>query len=306
MQKLIYITFAVPGKSELDALLLAKSIRTFGGGLADCPIWVLIPTELGVLSESTQEMFARLNAIIIPFEANPEIFKFPFATKIIAAAFAEMQAQDQTERLVFMDRDTLVLQEPDEFLFSADKVLGYRPVHHKLIGSAWGEPLDAFWQLIYEVCEVPDANIFSMVTHAGERIRPYFNAGMFIIRPERGLLTQWKDVFFHCYRQAQFQAFYQKNQLYNIFIHQAIFTGVLLHNLDHQEMHELSPKVNYPLHLHSDIPNNQRPETIDDLITARYENIFDEPGWEQLPITEPLQSWLNSQPRVRKYLEGPA
>jgi hypothetical protein len=187
-------------------------------------------------------------------------------------------------------------------LIAADKALGYRPVHHKLIGPAWDEPLDSFWQLVYEICKVPDENLFPMTTHTGERIRPYFNAGMFIVRPERGLLAQWQDVFLKWYRQDQFQAYYQKDQRYAIFIHQAIFTGVLLHNLKPKEMYKLSPKVNYPLHLHGDIPADQRARTINELVTVRYENIFDEPFWKQLPITESFKSWLESQPRVRRHL----
>jgi hypothetical protein len=306
MQKLIYTTLAVPGKSELDALLLIESIRSFGGDLSNNPIWVLVPKILGSLSSPTQEKLACLRAKIVPFESDSEILKFPFAAKIVGTAFAEKLARGQTERLAFMDRDTLVLQEPTEFLISADKKLGYRPVHHKLIGPTWDEPLDPFWQLVYEICEVPDDNLFPMTTHAGEQIRPYFNAGMFIVRPQSGLLVQWRDVFLKGYRQPQFQAYYQKNQLYAIFIHQAIFTGILLHNLKVAEMYELSHKVNYPLHLHNDIPDNQRPGTINELVTVRYENIFDEPGWKHLPITEPLKSWLESQPRVQKSFGGQA
>jgi hypothetical protein len=306
MHNLIYTTLAIPGKSEVDILLLAESIRTFGGDLADKPIWVLVPAELEPLSEPIQEKLSDLRAQITTFEADPEIFKFPFAAKIEAAAQIEAQTQGQTERLVFMDRDTLVLQEPDEFLLADDQALGYRPVHHKLIGPAWDEPLDDFWQLVYDVCEVPDENIFPMTTHVGEPIRPYFNAGMFIIRPERGLLAQWREVFLKWYRQPSFRAYYEEDQLYAIFIHQAIFSGVLMHNLQPAEMRKLSPKVNYPLHLHYDIPADQRPATINELVTVRYESIFDEPGWRQLPITEPLKSWLESQPRVRGSLEDQA
>ena len=218
----------------------------------------------------------------------------------MAAANIEKQSQNQTERLVFMDRDTILLQEPVEFSISDNKALGYRPVHHKLIGPAWDEPLDSFWQLVYEVCDVPDDNVFPMMTHTGEQIRPYFNAGMFILRPERGLLAQWQDMFLNWYQQPQFKAYYEKDQLYAIFIHQAIFTGILLQNLKPEEMVELSPKINYPLHLHSEIPANQRPTTINELVTVRYESIFDDPGWEKLPITKPLKSWLEAQPRIRK------
>ena len=304
MHNLIFITLAFPGESELDTLLLTESLRSFGGDLAASPIWVLVPTELGPLSDPTLKKLSQLEAIVIPFNADPEIYKFPFAAKVLAAAALEAQAQGQTKRLVYMDCDTIVLQEPTEFLISPDQTLGYRPVHHKLIGSTWDSALDSFWALIYEVCDVPEENLFPMVTHTGEQIRPYFNAGIYIIRPENGLLTQWRDLFLKWYQQPQFKAYYEKDQLYAIFIHQAIFTGILLQNLKPGGMSELSPKINYPLHLHDDIPVDQRPPAIDELVTVRYEQIFDEPNWMQLPFTESLKNWLSTQPRVQASLEA--
>ena len=303
MQNLIFSTLAVPGNSELDTLLLAASLRSFGGALASNPLWVLVPAQLGSLSDDTHKKLAQLDARVIPLEVDPGLLKFPFATKVAAAAAVEMQAQGQTERLVFMDRDTIVLGEPSELLIPPGISLGYRPVHHQLIGSTWDSALDAFWRLIYQVCAVPEENLFPMQTHTGELIRPYFNAGVYVIRPENELPSQWLETFLECYREPQFKDFYQQDQRYAIFMHQAIFTGVLLHHLKSEQVLELSPKINYPLHLHDDIPVNQRPATIDDLVTVRYENIFDQPDWMQLPITNTLKNWLMTQPRVKAFLD---
>jgi hypothetical protein len=300
MHNLIFATLGVPGESELDSLLLAESLRSFGGALAVNPLWVLVPAQQESLSDDTQVKLAQLDASIISLDLDPDFFKFPFAAKVAAAAAIETQALDQTERLVYMDRDTIVLQEPPEFLISPEISLGYRPVHHQLIGSTWGSALDSFWRLIYQVCDVPEENLFPMLTHTGEKIRPYFNAGIYIIRPENGLLNQWQEVFLKWYREPHFKAFYQQDQLYTIFIHQAIFTGVLLHHLKPGELLELSPRINYPLHLHDDIPLDQRPATIDELVTVRYEDIFDQPGWEaKFSISQPLKNWLLAQPRLQ-------
>jgi len=306
MQPLIFTTLTVPGKAELDTLLLVESLRSFGGALAASPIWVLVPVELGPLSGSTQEKLKQAGARTIPLKTDPKISKFPFAVKVMAAASLETQAKNQTELLVFLDRDTIVLQEPTELFIAPDQMLGYRPVHHKLIGSDWEQPPDSFWELIYKICDVPADHLFPMVTHTGERIRPYFNAGIYAVRPDRGMLTQWADIFLKWYRQPQLTAYYEMNQLYTIFIHQAIFSGVLLQNLKPVEMFELSAKINYPLHLHSDIPVNSRPGIIDELVTVRYENIFDEPGWMQLPFSKALKIWLYDQPRVQSSLEDKA
>jgi hypothetical protein len=79
-------------------------------------------------------------------------------------------------------------------------------------------------------------------------------------------------------------------------MHQAVFTGVLLSMLMPKEMQELSAGINYPLHLHQDVPPNLRVNHINDLVTVRYENIFTEPGWQKkLPILKQLVSWIEIQ-----------
>jgi hypothetical protein len=303
---LIFVTLAVPGRSTQSVVWMAESIRAFAGSLKGAPIWVLAPEQHASFSIDERQLFARLDIHIELFDGDPDVLKFPFAAKILAAAAAEGLAQEQAGLLAYLDQDTLVLQEPDEFLLPAEKALGYCPVHHKLIGPAWDKPVDDFWALIYRECAVPADHLFRMETHVGEAIRPYFNAGMFIVRPARGLLAQWWDVFLRLYRQPEFMAYYEKDNIYAIFIHQAIWTGVLLHALNPDQMLELSPKINYPLHLHNDIAAELRPATINELITVRYENIFSEPNWRDLPITEPLTSWIGTHLRERESTEGAA
>ena len=135
-----------------------------------------------------------------------------------------------------------------------------------------------------------------MVTHTGEEIQPYFNAGTFVTRPKTGLLASWMETFLDLYQQPQFKAWYQENDLYTIFVHQAVFTGVILSKIKLQELQLLSPRINYPLHLHNQVPEEIRPSQLQDLTTLRYENIFDQPDWlEKLPILAPLRDWLMSQ-----------
>jgi len=75
-----------------------------------------------------------------------------------------------------------------------------------------------------------------------------------------------------------------------------VLAGILLKMLNREEFQELSPKVNYLLHLHNEIPVELRPRTINELSTVRYEDVFQEPDWQStLPIDEPLLSWLKGQ-----------
>jgi len=305
MQQVTFITLAVPGKSVLKALMMANSLRSFGGKLKDSTIWVLVPEVMNEFPKTIQSELTHQNVLIVPFEITPDELRSPFAVKILAAAHAEAAITGNTELLAWLDCDNIILHEPGEFLLPDGAVLGYRPVHHKLIGPAWDQPLDPFWKLIYQSCAIPGDRQFQMTTHIGEKTRPYFNAGTFVIRPERQLMAKWRNAYLELFDQPEFQPFYQKDTRYIIFMHQAIFTGVLLHELELGEMLELSPKVNYPLHLHAEIPAEIRPENIADLTTARYEETFESPAWrENLPIREPLLSWLEDQSIIRDSATG--
>jgi len=300
MKKIAFITLAAPGKSILKALMMANSLRSFGGRLKDSPVWVLVPETMSKFTEAIQDEITLLKVAVVPFEFATEGPRIPFTAKIAAAVHAEAILKGDTKRLVWLDCDTIILREPDEFLLPDGMVFGYRPVHHKLIGPTWGEPLDPFWALIYQTCEVPEDRQFQMTTHTREKTRPYFNAGTFVISPERNLMAKWQFAFEKWFNKPEFQAFYQADERYLIFMHQAIFTGMMLHELRVDEMLELSPKINYPLHLHSEIPLELRPLSLSDLTTLRYENLFEPPDWqEKLAILQPLQSWLKAQPLLQ-------
>lgn len=297
MERLIFAFVAAPGPWEAQALSLTDSIRTFGGRLSSNPIWVLVPHTEDALSAATREKLRSLSARLIPFQIENETLRFPFAVKAWAAAVAEVLARGQTEMLVWMDRHALVLDEPQELLLSPGKSLGYRPVDHTLIGSSYDEPLDPFWTLVYEKCGVMEDRVFPMVGSVDEnRIRPYFNAGMLAVRPEKGLLQQWRETFERWYREPAFEAFYQQDDLYAIFVHQAVLSGTLLVSLEREAMHEFSYRLNYPLHMHDDYPRHLRPTSLNELISCRYESFFRRPDWRQaILVQEPLLGWLDAQ-----------
>jgi hypothetical protein len=303
METITFITSVVPGQSLLDLYLLTMSIRDFGGELADAPIWVCLPNNFEEPPDQVRDYFKALDVGMMYFQADETVQTFPFGIRVQAAAVAEKALSGKSKLLAWLDSDTIVLNEPAELLLSPEKVLGYRPVHHRLLGTAWGEELDPFWELVYLKCWASyDPNEF-MITHTGEKIRPYFNAGSFVVRPEAGLLNLWWQVFQGQYHSPDFLPFYETNTLYPIFMHQVILTGILLGATDRPGRQEFSAEINYPLHLHREIPQHLQASNINDLVTVRSERIFDQPGWQKdLPIHEPLLSWITSQLRKKSRL----
>lgn len=296
--KLIFTSTVFPNKSsETQALLLAESIRAFARSLAQAPIWFLTPDIEKQLSSTFKEKALALSVSFIPFKIDGEILRFPLAGDVIAAASAESKAHNQADLLAWLGSNTIVLEEPKDFLLPDDKTLGFRPVHHTLIGSRYDEPLDPFWTLIYNCCNVPKTRVFPMTTHVdGTRIRPYFNAGLLVTRPERHLLQAWRDTFLRVYQTPSFQKFYQKDKLYSIFVHQAVLSGVILSTLKADEIQELPPTYNYPLHLHEQDITDHRPSSLEELVTFRHEGFYEDPEWiNKIPAKDPLKQWIDAR-----------
>ena len=104
----------------------------------------------------------------------------------------------------------------------------------------------------------------------------------------------------HLAREQEITAHYQTEPLYEVFLHQVVFTAVLLNHLDRTQMVELSAAVNYPLNLHGDIPAGRRAISLKRLTAIRTENLLMDPDWrENLPILESLAPWLEAQPLMK-------
>ena len=294
-EKLIFASTVYPSESsETNALLLADSIRTFAGSLSKSPILYFTPEHRKQLSTVARDRLVSLKIKVIPFKIDSETLQFPLASDVLAAAAAESTVYSHTDLLAWLGTNTVVLQEPDAFLLQNEKNLGYRPVHHTLVGSRYDEAIDEFWTLVYHHCNVPQDRIFPMKTHIDEtRIRPYFNAGLLITRPYKRLLQTWNDTFFDLHQKLPFRKFYEKNDLYKIFIHQALLSGVILSKFETNELAELPSTYNYPLHLHAKDVTDHRPSFLEEVVTFRHESFYHDKQWiKKMPAKQQLRQWL--------------
>ncbi len=294
-EKLVFASSVLPDRSlERRVLLLVESIRDFAGSLSKAPIWCFSPTSEKNLSRTARERLASLNTKFIVFKTKTEIPQFPFMRKVFLNAYAESIAQGEADLLVWLNTDTIVLQEPKEFLLQDGKSLGCRPVHHTIIGSRYNDPLDLFWTHIYRYCRVAENQVFPMTTHVdGTRIRAYFNAGLLVVRPEKHLLQTWLDNLLEIYNAAEFQELYKKDKRFTIFMHQAVLAGTVLSALQTDEIEELPPTYNYPLHLYWEDATDNRPSRLEELTTFRYEHFFESADWrKKIPARERLKQWI--------------
>ncbi|MFX1563628.1 MAG: hypothetical protein ACFFDP_10030 [Promethearchaeota archaeon] len=298
VEELVFVSIVHRHKnSETNLLLLIESIRRFAGSLVNTPIWVFTPDKPEKLSPKLTTKLNESNVTLIPFKINTAVRKFFFASEVEAVSLAETRALKQTKLLAWLDSNTLVLQEPSKCLIPDERSLGYRPVHHTNIGLRLDKPIDPFWTEVFRACHVTQDRIFPMTTHVdAAQIRPYFNAGFLITRPERRLFKKWHDTFFDLYQKPVFQAFYKKSRRYWIFMHQAILSGVILASYSKDEIQELPPTYNYPLHLLAKDVSEHAPSSLEGLVTIRHEVFYRDPNWSsKMPAPESLKTWIAKQ-----------
>ncbi len=277
-QTTVFGVFAGDADAMQHCIVLAESIRTFGGAFARSPVWVFVPEELE-LSDSVRQRLDSLAVEIRRSSVPPEALQFYFARKVFAAAEAERVATEESAILVWMDEDTVVLTEPSAFVLPDGIALAYRPVMHNIIGSLYAEPPNEFWRRLYDLMQIPDSALFPMTTPADrQEIRAYFNAGLLVVRPERGVLRQWAEYFKTLYTDSVLVEWARQDQLKRIFVHQTALVGAVLNTLKRNEMIELSERYNYPLFFKEMFGAIDEFTSVDEIATLRYDVYFRDPA----------------------------
>lgn len=264
-----YATFPPFGGDEREVVLLARSLERQGAVL------LIMEAEQARLGAATRRAVDLLGAQVIGFRLPDAALDFPYAQKVFAAAEAESSCRD--DLLVWMDPDTLVLQPPQALALPPGRRVGCCPVQLINISAAAGSPPDRFWQAVFTGCGTSEERVFPVTTTVDKlEVWAHFNAGLLVVKPLDGLLGGWRDDFERLFRAEVFQPFYRENQLYRIFIHQAVLVGSLLARLGRDEFHLLPTNYNVPIFLRPRFPGIET-----DPVTCRYDELayFDQPGW---------------------------
>jgi hypothetical protein len=270
---------------ERLARIVIESLRAFGGPLRDCAVWafVLDPDRVPRALPGLESVHR------FPLAVKEGCPPYPFTEKVCACARAEEMAGPEIRSLVWLSLDCLIVNPPLLFDLGAECDAAFRPVHHRNIGSLAHEPPDDFWQGIYRALEVGEMpyTVESFVDR--QTLRPYFNTHCFAFNPSTGLGRAWWQHFKAMVTDEAFQAGYCRDELHQIFLHQAILSTLVAKRLDWERVRLLPPEYNYPLNLLNEMPPDRRAPTLNSLVNAVYEDAF---PWDSIEVQEPLRSWL--------------
>jgi hypothetical protein len=278
---IMFATFAETEEQVDHAVIFAESIRQFGGAVKEAPIYLYVGDYSDIDIDQTRERLQFLNVMVQTSTAPNDALWFYYAGKVYAAAVAEKKAEKRGSVLVWMDDDTIVLDEPSELLLRPEISFGYRPVMHNRSGTLYGTKPNVFWSRIYEKLKVDYKNHFAMTTPAdNQKIYAYFNAGLLVVRPNKGILQRWLNAFETLYKDSALAKMCRENVEYRIFLHQTALVGAVMNSLERDEMIELSDRYNYPLFFEQMFDASQQFGSIEGIKTLRYDIYFRNPDPE--------------------------
>ena len=184
------------GPLEAQALLLARSLRRFGGRFHRARLHLFQPRAGRAISEATRAALSDLGAEVHATVLNRRFAEVGVLNKVYACAHAEQVLGE--EILVFVDTDTVFVGEPAALALpegvDAAVRIGYS---RKLCSAGPGDPRDAYLREAFACCGLGDGlflenEIVPFARERGRRIRAYFSSGLVAARRRAGLFRQWQ------------------------------------------------------------------------------------------------------------------
>lgn len=288
-----FLTLVSPIEGARHVRLAIDSLRTFGGALSTCPVWILCRVSKGCDLADVERACAGLSDVqVLPLTGELAAQPYPFRDKVQACAQAEAMAGSAIRSLVWLSAGCLIVRPPTLFRLAPPLGAAFRTVHHRNIGSLAHEPLDAFWSGVYGAVGLGEAP-YTIESFADRcEIRPYFNTHCFSIDPAGGLCGAWATCFEKMVADRSFQEGPCHDPLHRIFLHQAVLSTLVSKELARDELCLLPPEYSYPLHMHDQVPLERRARALNDLVCAAYEDAIPLDG---IAIEEPLRAWLKAR-----------
>lgn len=285
----IFLTVVRAAGERSRARLLIDSIRSFGGNLSSCPVWVFEADAESVPCRALEDVDVDVLSLRMP----DTVRHYYFADKVCACAQAEEMAPRGARSLVWIDPGCLIVRPPVLYDLDRGHDAAVRPVHIRNVGLSPEEPLDGFWKNVCATVGVDEIPSTVETFVDGQQIRSYFNSHAFAIDPSRRLMRRWLECFEALVCDRDYQGSHCSDERHRIFLHQAVWSAVLLAGIDSKRIRELPPEYNYPYNLHQSVPLGRRATALNDLVSFAYEGRpLDPEQIEDIDILEPLRSWL--------------
>jgi hypothetical protein len=184
-----FVTCVESGPLETQVLRMVESLRRFGGALADCPVWAVKPRFGPPLSRHTRREFDRLRVDFRRTHRSDLHRWYAYINKTRALVLAEADAA--TDFVGWLDADLLFAGEPSDLIPRPGEDLTACSSDNAGGTTGPGDKCEPFWRAACAAVGL-DLDQLPWVTteREGDRIRLYWNSGVFAFRKGSGLAAE--------------------------------------------------------------------------------------------------------------------
>lgn len=272
-----------PGNLERKSVMLVKTLRAYGGAYRDCRVISYSPREGRVPSKKTLKFFRENGVETVLDPLNRQFADYGFGNKVVACADAEERFD--FERLVFLDSDMFILQEP-ALLWSDDPaVVKVRPVERKLAGSTGADEYAGYWEKLLQWAGI-SRPVYVTTSLAGERIFGYWNAGVIDVGTQSGFFSHWL---------RNFEQLILEGLVHPVgmtFMDQ-IALAVTVQQQQYS-IEELPAPYNFPVNKWLTPPTEGENGPLQDIVIAHYHKLFD-----SYPLSNPFSVPIDANEELK-------
>jgi hypothetical protein len=289
------------GFLEAQAVMLAESIRRFGGRLAGAEVHAFQPRPDHRVAEETRERLASLDVALHEDVHNTASPQFPRTNKVYVCDWAERHLDADT--LAFLDSDTVLLREPAALVEPGAWAVAVRPVDSRNVCSTGpGHRHEAYWQALYAACGV-EGRPFVETAVEGERVRACWNSGLVAVRRAAGVLGRWRRDLESCLAAGLLPPARWKRGVGYPFLDQNALAVTLAR--DPNATRTLPPGYNYCLPKRARMREPLRTAPWSAIVHLHYHEAFSAPGAlgridPPLDADDPRHAWLSERLPLRR------
>ena len=288
-----------PGSLEKKAALFLESLSRNAPQFSGLPLYVMRPRikEGKVFKPYFFESLKKYpNVTYLEQDLNVGVWRnYGPMNKPYAFQYLEnMLTPKGVEFITFFDTDVLLFQDPVLLTqIASHQVVAIKPEDCAKVAAKPGQPINALWQIIYELCDVSAADLWTVTsTSDNQEIYAYYNSGVVTLKLGTGLIASFiKNVELI---GADPRLHQLEPDLFNM-SEQAIFSATIAANHAKNQVLELPGTYNYPYHLHRGMPADHRIRRFEDAVVLHYHHEFDlmrKVLKDGVQVSEYTRSWL--------------
>jgi hypothetical protein len=190
-----FYTCIESGRLEPEVVLMARTLRAFGGRFADAPLLAIRSRPGPSLARSTLRELQQHSVTVIERPLRHRFDWLGFANKPQAAVIADEHAK--TKYVTWLDGDVLVAKEPSALEAPEHDASEVLACVEELgpVSTGPGDRFEPFWQAMADGAGIKDGMPFVTAGPSGKRIRLHFNSGVFRFFRGSGFVQRYLELF---------------------------------------------------------------------------------------------------------------